>query len=233
MDLSRRARSFPLGLASLGVCAALVLAAPPVLRAAGDAPPAGWEEIQRENNVIVYGRTRTGSSIRELRAVGTFDSPNWMVKNVLDDTEHYVDFMPNTLESHILARDPAHHTLVSYARLSAPLISPRDYALLVHDESRAAADGTIVYKTRWEPSDKGPGEKSGVTRVKINEGSWTLEPIDGGQKTRATYQLYTDGGGLPAFVLNQATKRRIGELYEAVNKRVQEPQYRKTKPAFP
>ena len=153
---------------------------------------------------------------------------------MLDDADHYVDFMPNTLESHVISRDPEHHVLISYAKLSAPLISPRDYTLMVHDESHAAPDGTVVYKTRWEPANsKGPAEKSGVTRVNVNEGSWLLESIDNGQKTHATYQLYTDGGGLPAIVLNQATKRRIGELYEAVGKRAQAAQYRKNKPAFP
>ena len=147
-----------------------------------------------------------------MRAVGTINAPNWVVKNVLDDTEHYVDFMPNTLESHILSRDPAHHTLITYAKLSAPLISPRDYTLLIHEESKAGTEGAVVYRTRWEATDKaGVAEKSGVTRVKINEGSWTLESIENGAKTRGVYQLYTDGGALPVFILNQATKRRIGD----------------------
>ena len=153
---------------------------------------------------------------------------------MIDDGDHYAEFMPNMLESRVLVRDPAHHTAIAYAKLSAPLISPRDYTLLIHDESHAAPDGSVVYKARWEPaSDKGPAEKPGVVRMKVNEGYWLLESIDNGQKTRATYQLYTDGGGLPAFVLNQASKRRIGEEYEAVEQRAQKPQYRKAKPAYP
>ena len=164
--------------------------------------------------------------------MGTLDAPNWVIKNVIDDGEHYTEFMPNVLESHVLARDTTHHTSIAYAKLSAPLISPRDYVLLIHDESKAGGDG-VVYKARWEPSDKGPAEKPGVVRIKVNEGSWTLEPIDNGQKTRATYQLYSDGGGLPAFVLNQASKRRIGEEFAAIDKRAQLPQYHKAKPAYP
>ena len=70
-------------------------------------------------------------------------------------------------------------------------------------------------------------------RIKTNEGYWQLESIDNGQKTRATYQLYSDGGGLPAFILNSASKRRIGEEFAAVNKRAQDARYRKSKPAYP
>ena len=212
----------------------LAFAVAPSVRAA-DAPPAGWEEVQREDNVVIYGRFRPGSSIRELRSVGTLDAPNWVIKNVIDDGDHYTEFMPNVLESHILSRDTTHHTALAYAKLSAPLISPRDYVLLIHDESKAAGGegGGVVYKSRWEPSDKGPAEKPGVVRIKVNEGSWTLEPTDNGQKTRATYQLYSDGGGLPAFILNQASKRRIGEEFAAIDKRAQLPQYHKAKPAYP
>lgn len=220
----------------LAACLALALPALPPARAADadPAPPAGWEEIARSGGVVVYGKARPGSSIRELRAVGTIDAPNWVIKNVIDDGEHYADFMPNVLESKVLSRDPAHHTSVAYAKLSAPLISPRDYVLSIHDESHAGGEGgAVVYRSRWEPSDKGPAEKAGVVRIKINEGSWTLEPIANGQKTRATYQLYTDGGGLPAFILNQTTRRRIGEEYEAIEKRAAQPQYRKNKPIYP
>ena len=220
---------------SSGVCALLFsLPLPATSRAADDpAPPAGWEEVARTDTVIVYGHLRPGSSIRELRAVGTIDAPPWVVKNVIDDGDHYAEFMPNVLEAHVLARDPVHHTSVAYAKLSAPLISPRDYVLLVHDESHAAPDGSIVYKSRWEPSTNGPAEKPGVVRIKVNEGSWLLEPIDNGRKTRTTYQLYSDGGGLPAFILNQVTKRRISDEYAAVEKRSALPQYHKTKPAYP
>ena len=234
MNLSR-----PLRAVSLGVSVALALSSFPrtAVRAADPASPgAGWTEVTRTDKVVVYGRDHAGSSVRELRGIGTIDAPNWVVKNVIDDGDHYTEFMPNTLESKVLSRDPAHHVAVAYAKLSAPLISPRDYTLLIHDESHAEPDGTVVYKARWEPAPAGtgPAEKSGVTRVKVNEGYWLLESIDNGQKTRATYQLYTDGGGnLPAFVLNQASKRRIGDVYEAVEQRAAKPQYRKAKPVYP
>ena len=169
-----------------------------------------------------------------MRAVGTFDVPDWVVKNVLDDADHYAQFMPYVVESRVISRDRAKGEVVAYARVNPPLISQRDYTILVHDESRATDKG-VVYKTRWEPAnDKGPPEKSGVVRIKNNEGSWLLESTDNGAHTRGTYTLWTDaGGGVPAFILNSLNKKRLTELFDAIEKTVKDPKYQKTKPVLP
>ena len=195
-----------------------------------------WKETGQQGGITTYERDREGTSIKEVRAVGTFDSPNWMVRNVLDDADHYSQFMPYVIQSHILAHDPARHTLLTYAQVNPPVVSMRDYTILIHDESKPGpVEGEEIYSSRWEDgSAKGPAEKKGFVRVKNNEGSWLLEPIDGGKRTRATYTLFTDGGGgIPAFLLNSLNKRRLVELYDVVAKRVQDPQYRQNKPVLP
>jgi len=64
--------------------------------------------------------------------------------------------------------------------------------------------------------------------VKINDGSWTLEPIDDGARTRATYLLYTDpGGSLPTFLINKANSSTIPDIYEALRKHSQDDRYKK------
>ncbi len=194
-----------------------------------------WMEVSRSGSLVVYNRVRAGADVKEIKGVGTIDAPNWVVKNVLDDADHYTAFMPNVEESRVLKRDPATRTALAYARVNPPLISQRDYTLLVHDESTKNADGSVTYKNRWEAaSDKGPAEKPGVVRVKITDGYWLLEPADDGKKTKATYQLYTDGGGgIPTFVANQVNKSRVKEIFERVEKQAQKPEYRKDKPALP
>ena len=204
-----------------------------VVRAADSS---GWKETSKQGSLTLYEKERVGTAVKEVRAVGTFDSPPWMVRNVLDDVEHYSQFMPYVIQSHILAHDPAKHTILAYAQINPPVVSNRDYTILVHDESKTGAGtGEEIYVSRWEDaSDKGPAEKKGFVRVKNNEGSWLLEPIDGGAHTRATYTLYTDGGGgIPAFLLNSLNRRRLTELFEIVSKRVLEPQYRLNKPVLP
>ena len=198
---------------------------------AGDANE-GWKETGKEEGVTLYEKDHAGTSVKEVRAVSTFDSPPWMVRNVLDDVEHYPQFMPYVIQCKIIARDPAKHTILTYSQINPPVVSNRDYTILIHDESKPAED---TYVSRWtDGSDKGPPEKKGFVRVKKNEGSWVLEPIDNGLHTKATYTLYTDGGGgIPTFLLNSLNRRRLKELYEIVGKRVLDEQYRQNKPVLP
>ena len=204
----------------------------PAARAEGNS---AWVEVSRSGSLVVYNRERGGSSVKEIKGVGTIDAPNWVVKNVLDDSEHYASFMPYMQESRVISHDAGSHSKIAYAKVNPPLISPRDYTLIVHDESTKNADGSVTYKNRWDAAnEKGPAEKPGVVRVKITDGYWLLEPADGGKKTKATYQLYTDGGGgIPSFIANQVNKSRVKEIFEAVEKQAQKEQYHKEKPAYP
>jgi hypothetical protein len=54
----------------------------------------------------------------------------------------------------------------------------------------------------------------------VNEGRWLLEPA-GAAKTRATYCIYTDGGGkLPALLANIANEVAIRKIFTAVRNQV-------------
>ena len=200
-------------------------------------PPSGegWEQLDKRGSLTIYGRNRPGTSIRETRAVGTLDAPNWVIKNVLDDVENYPSFMPYIVESKVITRNPSKRTLTVYTRMTPPLIDPRDYTLLVRDDSHKNGDSTVTYGSRWSAANaQGPDEKSGTVRVKTNEGSWLLEPTDNGEHTKGTYTLFTDGGGgIPAFIFNQLSKRRLNELFEVLNKQSKEEKYRQNKPAVP
>lgn len=218
----------------LAVALALLVLRPAL--PAADAPAAEWKQVEKKDGVTLYQRDRPGTSIKEIRAVGTFNSPNWMVRNVLDDSDHYTEFMPHIVASRVLSRDPATHTILTYAEINPPMVSRRDYTILITDAStKGPGSGEMTYLTRWQDANaKGPAEKSGVVRVKNNEGSWLLEPTDGGQHTRATYTLFTDGGGgIPTGLLNYLNKQRLVELYDIVDKRAQKEQYRKAKPVLP
>ena len=69
-----------------------------------------------------------------------------------------------------------------------------------------------------EASAVGAGFEDRV--VGVNEGSWTLEALDGGRRTRATYYLYTDpGGSIPKWIANKANTMALPDLFEAIRKR--------------
>ncbi len=138
------------------------------------------------------------------------DAEPIVVKRVIDDTAEYPKFMPYVAETKTLSNDGT--TRIGYQRLSPPIVGDRDYTVRVHCESKPCPTGGMIYCNRWEAAnDLGPAEKKGVTRVKITEGSWLLEPAPGG-KTRATYTIYSDSGRRhPGDVPEQCEQDRDSE----------------------
>ena len=174
-----------------------------------------WREVSKNSKLTIYSRHRSGSSLEELRAVGELDATAVKVDTVLGEVSKYPEFMPYTKESRMLASDGQ----LCYMLLSPPIVGERDYTIRVSRESRKGDNGATAFYSHWELANaEGPPPRVGVNRVNINEGSWLLEPI--GNRTRATYILYTDGGGIPAFLANIANKQSIGQLFEALRARV-------------
>ena len=177
-----------------------------------------WKEVSNAPGLTVYARHRSGSALEELRAIGDLDAPVAKVQSIVAEVPKYQEFMPYTKESRALSSDD----LLYYMLLDPPIVGERDYTIRVHRESRKAEDGGTAYYSSWELANtEGPPTRPGVHRVNINEGSWLLEPV--GKRTRATYTVYTDGGGIPPFLANIANKQGIGQLFEALRERVRDP----------
>jgi hypothetical protein len=175
-----------------------------------------WQEISKTFNLAIYIRHRPDSAIEEVRGVGEFNAPMSVLKGILADVGKYSEFMPYTKESRLLPRD----TQLCYMVLKPPLVGSLDYTIRVHEELLKGADGGPVYHSSWDLANSdGPPPRSGVTRVTINEGSWVLESI--GKQTRATYTLFTDGGGnIPAILMNFANKHSVSSLFDALHARM-------------
>ncbi len=186
-------------------------------------PNDGWKYATKSNDVTIYTRVRAGSLLKEFKAVGGIDASTGAVRAVIDDFEDYPRFMPYTVECRLLKREA--DSIITYQRLSPKICGDRDYTLRVRKKSWPGSEG-FTYLNQWEPAnDLGPAEKKGIVRVKICDGSWLLEP-DGAIKTRATYSIYTDTGGMiPAFIANRASGIGISKLFEAVRKQAKNPKY--------
>ena len=204
----------------------LLLLAPAFCVASEPAPAGasgGWTLSGESGGVILYSRLRPGSALKEFKAVAEIEAPAQSVHRVIDDIEAYPRFMPFMTECRLIKREG--DSIITYQRLSPKICRDRDYTLRVRETSRAGASG-LIYLNRWEPADElGPAEKKGVLRVKLCEGEWLLEPEDT-IRTRATYIVYTDNGGaIPAFIANSASKIGIGRLFVALRKQVKDPKY--------
>lgn len=183
----------------------------------------GWTLSSNGAGIQLYSRPRSGSPLKEFKAVGEIDASARAVHNVIDDIAAYPSFMPFTTECRLIKRDA--DSILTYQRLSPKICTDRDYTLRVRETSWAGQYG-ITYLNRWEPANEfGPAEKKGVIRVKVCEGEWLLEPEDAG-KTRATYVVFTDNGGaIPAFIANRASQMGISRLFVAVRKQVKDLKY--------
>jgi len=182
-----------------------------------------WKFVSDKDGVALYRRQRPRSY--ESKAIGEIASSTDLVHAVLDDVESYTSFMPYTAECRVLKRDG--DSVVAYQRLSAPLISDRDYTVRVRKTSKKVEEGTR-YLSEWETDNAaGPPEKRGVIRVTLCEGSWLLEPT-GPNTTRATYTIYTDSGGMiPSFIKNTGGQVGIRKMFAAIRKQVRDPKYTK------
>ena len=184
-----------------------------------------WIPVTQTPDLVVYERQRKDSDLREFKAVGLIAMPPDVVRRVLDDVDEYPRFMPYVTESRVFVRDGK--SRVSYQRISPPIVGDRDYTIRVQCETRHLPGGAVCYCNRWQAAnDLGPPARAGVTRVKIIEGSWLLEPTTDGRQTRATYCIYSDSGAsLPAYIVNAASKTAIPKLFEAVRKQAQLQKY--------
>ena len=181
----------------------------------GDLHGTEWQEVSRNFKLAIFVRHRSDSPIEEVRGVGEFKGPISALKGILADVAKYSEFMPYTKESRLLPQDAQ----LCYMVLKPPLVGSLDYTIRIHEELLKGSDGGTIYHSRWELANfDGPPPRPGVTRVTINEGSWLLEPI--GNQTRATYTLYTDGGGISALLLNFANKQSVSRLFDALHARM-------------
>ncbi len=207
------------------------------LCAAGAPAEAAWEEVARADvlgrPLVVYSRQVAGTDVREIRGVGSFAAPPWLMKNVVDDVAHYMDFMPYSKAADVIAHRDGY--MLSYQRISTPIINDRDYTVKITDESKEDAAGKVIWKHHFkQANDLGPGPVDGVVRLETLEGWWMFEDLDGGKHTKATYYIYTNpGGGIPAFLANIANAQAVPDLYKAVGKASSFPRYAATRPTLP
>lgn len=179
-------------------------------------PGPDWTESYRDKKLVIF--TKGMGQDRRIVATAEVEAPPEVVFKVVSDFEHYRDFMPYVEESRVLTRK-GENEAVTYARIAPPFVSERDYPLKVRMTRGSSSNGG-VFKVEWTANPEAEPEVEGVVRVKLNEGSWLAAPLNGGKRTRLTYTLLTNPGGLiPAFVVNLSNTIAIPELFKSVTKR--------------
>ncbi len=178
-----------------------------------------WEQVAT-GDISIKARPFTGApGAREVWAEGTLPVSLQDIQTALTDHDQFKHFMPYVTESRLLSRGED-GTRVTYTRLDFPIISDRDYVLRVRDEPVMGADGVqVAFNQSWMPDNEVLPERSGVVRLRHNQGSWAFTPrAEGGVKF--VYRFVVEpGGSIPGFLAGVGQKDAVVATVRGVEKR--------------
>lgn len=176
-----------------------------------------WETVAT-TPFVVKVRPRPGTKAKDVWAEGELKASAAQVQAALEDAESYRLWMPYVKESRVV-RPTDDGGRLTYTRLDLPVVSSRDYISRVVTESKVAPDGTGVYQQRWQAEPDAFPARRDVVRLRLNEGSWKVEPKGEGTSW-AVYRFTVDpAGSIPGFLANVGQKDAVVETLRAVEKR--------------
>ncbi|GEL70428.1 START domain-containing protein [Myxococcus virescens] len=179
-----------------------------------------WKTVA-EKPYVVKVRARPGSEAKDVWAEGELAASAADVQAVLRDVDAYRHWMPYVKESRIL-KDLPDEGQLTYTKLDLPVVSSRDYICNVVLESRLAEDGSGVFAQRWQATPDTIPQRRGTVRIRLNEGSWRVEPRGEG-KSHAVYRFTVDpAGSIPGFLARMGQKDAVEDTFRAVEKRARE-----------
>lgn len=191
------------------------LLATPILAIDAPSPGKDWQEANRTDHFVIFTQDDPATGTRKLTTCMDIPAPPEIVFKVVTDFANYSQFMPYIKECKVLDQQ-SDDSLTCYQLISPPLVSARDYIIQVNLTRGPANNG--IWKSEWTAKPKAQPERSGIVRIKLNTGSWTLSPNK--QGTRVTYFLHTSpGGSIPAMIANKSNTVAIPDLYKALEKR--------------
>lgn len=176
-----------------------------------------WQKASSKGQGVVWTRVVPGTAIKEVKLEAIIDAPVEQVWSTIKRVEHYTKFLPYVDEIQVFESDSQDYI---YHRVNPPLVSQRDYTLLIVNEEDIEAGHYYRYWT--QKNEFGPAPIKGIVRLTICDGSWELSSTEAGL-TKATYWLYTDpGGSIPAWLANKANTSGLYEILSAIETRAQD-----------
>lgn len=179
---------------------------------------ADWETVS-SGAVTIQARSVAGSDVREYRVEAELSADAADLQATLCDPGRFPKFMPHVSEARVL--DSAGNTSRVYTRVDPPVGGSRDYVTAVTVEQQIASDGTGVFKQTWRALPDALPDRTGVTRIRVNDGSWDIR-ASGDGRSKVTYRFRVDPGGwVPEFVAELANKKTIPEQMRAIEREAQ------------
>ncbi|HRI52239.1 MAG TPA: START domain-containing protein [Pseudomonadota bacterium] len=185
----------------------------PVLAAADS--PAGWQPFKVKRGVAVERRPVQGSRLFEYRASVTAPvSPEAVINHMWRFVSE--GRSPIIKQRKVLKQEPTE--LLMYDQVKTPVVSDRDYTLLVRKISDTSGHR---YQMTFETANQlGPPVDPKHVRIPAIRGRWLIEP-EGAGGSRLTYQSFSEpGGSIPAFMIHGAQLDQIVHDVEGLLQRL-------------
>jgi len=194
----------------LAVAALLVTVAP---AAAAELTPLGqslesqgYELIGEKRGVRVY-KHRDGKTVR-VAAEGVLPAPVAEVREAVTDYPSQQGKLDRVSESRVLRQGPS--WLAVYQRLNLPVISDRDFTLMV----RWGQDRGVQWVTFDAADQLGPPPRHGTVRVTEHSGSWQLKPVNGTRATFVRFQTRIDfSGSVPRWMVRGGAAKEVPNVF--------------------
>jgi hypothetical protein len=168
----------------------------------------GFEHISTKRGVRVF-KHRESENIR-IAGEAELPVPAASLRDALLDYPRQVGAIERLSESQILRRGT--NWLIVYQRLNLPIISDRDFTLLV----RWGQEGDVFWIT-YQAANAGPPPRDGIVRVTNHQGSWQLRPVNGGESTFVRFEAEIDlAGWLPKWLARSGAGKEIPSLFGSI-----------------
>jgi ribosome-associated toxin RatA of RatAB toxin-antitoxin module len=179
----------------------------------------GWVPVAVTRAGSIYHRDFQDSAVPMIMIATTFAAEPARVHAVVTDYDRFAEFVPNVLESRVLARRGADQWVFHHLRFAGP-VADRAYVIRSSDVRRSADTG---YRVEWRLSRRQfPGvDVSAGIRPRRLSGFWELRPAAHGAATEACYAVHSDPGGfIPAWLVARMSDRYVQQVIEAVGQRL-------------
>ena len=185
----------------------------------------GWETVST-GQLTVKSRVASESRVYEYLVEGVIPANAFDLQTALSTPERFPKFMPHVEETQLLHRTDVMHRV--YTRINPPVGQRRDMVTEVRVHERVKADGTGTFRQTWRALPDAVPERDGITRVRINEGSWEIAP-DASGGSRVKYRFRVDPGiRVPRFIADMANEKTIPETVSAVVKEAKRLEHERT-----
>jgi hypothetical protein len=171
---------------------------------------------ETKDGIVIYARLVRNTEIKELKANCVMDAPPLNVWQAVMDKDTYKDSSKYVVVDKVF-RTTDQNIWYNYQLVAAPMFAKRDYTLRYESYKDPAR---MYYRLVWRTAKEyAPPQEKGVVRLSVCDGSFIIEPYEGGKKSYITYWVCTDPGGMvPAWAANLVNRSSLPDFIRTVHK---------------